>query len=238
MRAFSVWGIVTLGLWLGASTPGAAQSAGSEILPPGQTPSWDDPRDPPRAANGDVVFTRGSGPRRPRVDQTRQDPAGTGFGLLSDRPRIRPTYTETPPVIDGRLDDPIWQTAAMIINFVQQSPLDGVAATEDTEVYALLPHTHLRGKRWEYELVYPDGRREPVLSVPTYDFNWQIYYQFEEPLTVPKGARLEASAWYDNSAANRSNPDPTTDVRWGEQTWEEMHYTAITYRVLSDSNEQ
>ena len=47
-----------------------------------------------------------------------------------------------------------------------------------------------------------------------------------------------ASAWYDNSAANKANPDPTVDVRWGEQTWEEMHYTGITYRVLSESNEQ
>ena len=85
---------------------------------------------------------------------------------------------------------------------------------------------------------YPDGRREPVLSVPAYDFNWQTLYQFEEPLSAPKGARLEAIAWYDNSLANKSNPDPTIDVRWGEQTWEEMQYTAITYRVKDESNDQ
>ena len=103
--------------------------------------------------------------------------------------------------------------------------------TEDAEIFALFPHTHVRGKRWEYRLTYPDGRSEPVLSVPNYDFDWQTYYVLEEPLVVPKGAKLEASAWYDNSAANRSNPDPTVAVRWGEQTWEEMQYTGIYYTV-------
>ena len=103
--------------------------------------------------------------------------------------------------------------------------------TEDAKIFALLPHTHLRGKRWEYRLNYPDGRSERVLSVPEYDFDWQTYYVLEEPLFVPKGSTLEASAWYDNSAANRSNPDPTVAVGWGEQTWEEMQYTGIYYSV-------
>jgi hypothetical protein len=103
--------------------------------------------------------------------------------------------------------------------------------TEDTLIYALFPHTHLRGKSWEYRLVYPDGRAEVVLSVPTYDFNWQTYYVFTKPLTAPKGARLEATAHYDNSTANPWNPDPNAEVRWGEQTWQEMQYSGITYSV-------
>ncbi|MGE3510142.1 MAG: thiol-disulfide isomerase [Vicinamibacterales bacterium] len=102
---------------------------------------------------------------------------------------------------------------------------------ENARILALFPHTHLRGRSWEYRLVYPDGRSEVVLSVPHYDFNWQTYYQFAKPLRVPKGARLEASARYDNSAANRSNPDPKIEVRWGEQTWEEMQYSGITFVV-------
>ncbi|HEY6392404.1 MAG TPA: thiol-disulfide isomerase [Bryobacteraceae bacterium] len=103
--------------------------------------------------------------------------------------------------------------------------------TEDSHIWALFPHTHLRGKSWEYRLVYPDGRAETVLAVPKYDFNWQTYYFFATPLAVPKGARLEATAHYDNSAGNASNPDPKADVRWGEQTWQEMQYTGITYSV-------
>lgn len=103
--------------------------------------------------------------------------------------------------------------------------------TEDTHLYAIFPHTHLRGKSWSYQLVYPDGRKEEVLSVPHYDFNWQTYYTFAKPLAVPKGARLEAVAHYDNSVNNTSNPDPTVAVHWGEQTWQEMQYTGLTFTV-------
>ena len=102
---------------------------------------------------------------------------------------------------------------------------------DDSHIWALFPHTHLRGKSWEYRLVYPDGRVEVVLSVPTYNFNWQTYYVFTKPLAVPKGSRLEATAHYDNSAANRWNPDPKVTVRWGPQTWEEMQYSGLTYSI-------
>jgi hypothetical protein len=103
--------------------------------------------------------------------------------------------------------------------------------TEDAHITALFPHTHLRGKSWEYRLTYPDGREEVVLSVPHYDFNWQTYYQYAKPLAVPKGTRLVAIAHYDNSANNKSNPNPNSEVRWGDQTWEEMQYSGITYTV-------
>ena len=103
--------------------------------------------------------------------------------------------------------------------------------SEDTHITALFPHTHLRGKSWEYRLVYPDGQSRVVLSVPKYDFNWQTYYVFTTPLVALKGSRLEATAHYDNSVNNKWNPDPKIDVRWGEQTWEEMQYSGITYYV-------
>jgi hypothetical protein len=102
-----------------------------------------------------------------------------------------------------------------------------VTFAEDVKMWGLFPHTHVRGKRWHYEAVYPDGRREVILSVPRYDFNWQTYYEFETPKIMPKGTRLVATAWYDNSAKNPDNPDPKSDVRWGEQTWEEMQYTGL-----------
>src|SRR6188768_1439772 len=103
--------------------------------------------------------------------------------------------------------------------------------TEDAHIVALFPHTHLRGKSWEYRLTYPDGREEVVLSVPRYDFNWQTYYEYAKPIAVPKGARLLAIAHYDNSANNKANPNPGVEVRWGDQTWEEMQYSGITYTV-------
>ena len=102
---------------------------------------------------------------------------------------------------------------------------------QDATVWGVFPHTHLRGKRWEYQLMLPGGELKPLFAVPRYDFNWQTYYMFKEPLQVPRGARLVSTAWYDNSAANRSNPDPKVDVKWGDQTWEEMQYTGILYSV-------
>jgi Copper type II ascorbate-dependent monooxygenase, C-terminal domain len=103
--------------------------------------------------------------------------------------------------------------------------------TEDSHITSLIPHTHLRGKSWEYRLIYPDGHSQVVLDVPHYDFNWQTWYTFAKPLAVPKGSRLEATAHYDNSVNNPSNPDPKVDVHWGDQTWNEMQFTGITYYV-------
>jgi hypothetical protein len=102
-----------------------------------------------------------------------------------------------------------------------------VTFLQDATLRGLFPHTHVRGRRWNYTLELPDGTKKPLLSVPKYDFNWQTYYMFREPMLIPKGSRIVATAWYDNSAANKSNPDPTITVKWGDQTWEEMQYTGI-----------
>src|SRR4029077_10082012 len=83
--------------------------------------------------------------------------------------------------------------------------------TQDAHIMALFPHTHLRGKSWEYRLTYPDGRGEGGLSVPRYDFNWQTYYEYTKPIAVPKGATLVAIAHYDNSPNNKANPNPAVD---------------------------
>ena len=99
----------------------------------------------------------------------------------------------------------------------------------DVTLWSAIPHTHVRGKRWEVVATYPDGRSEMILNVPKYDFNWQTDYIFKTPLTLPKGTKLKTSAWYDNSTANKSNPDPTKDVYWGDQTFEEMQFTAFTF---------
>lgn len=84
------------------------------------------------------------------------------------------------------------------------------------------PHMHLRGKAFRYELETPDGERTVLLDVPAYDFNWQSMYQLAEPLTIPPGSTLYATAWFDNSEGNPANPDPKATVTFGEQTWDEM----------------
>jgi len=108
-----------------------------------------------------------------------------------------------------------------------------VGASVPIRIWGLMPHTHLRGTRWQYKLEKPDGTSEVILDVPHYDFNWQTYYMFDKPLEVPAGGKLTSTAWYDNSASNRHNPDATMDVMWGDQTWEEMQYTGFLYSVPS-----
>ncbi len=105
--------------------------------------------------------------------------------------------------------------------------------TQPIRIWALLPHTHLRGTRWKYILAKPDGTSDVILDVPRYDFNWQTYYFFTTPLDVPAGAKLTSMAWYDNSASNKSKLDATKDVKWGDQTWEEMQYTGFLFSVNS-----
>jgi hypothetical protein len=88
----------------------------------------------------------------------------------------------------------------------------------------------MRGKKWEVSYL-SRGRSEIILNVPKYDFNWQTDYVFKKPLQMPKGTKIHTTAWYDNSTANKANPDPKKDVYWGDQTWEEMQFTAITFSL-------
>jgi mono/diheme cytochrome c family protein len=108
-----------------------------------------------------------------------------------------------------------------------------ITPTQPVKIWGLLPHTHLRGTRWLYKLDRPDSTSEVILDVPRYDFNWQTFYLFEKPLEIPAGVKLTSMAWYDNSPSNKDNPDPTKDVKWGDQTWEEMQYTGFLYSVPS-----
>jgi len=92
----------------------------------------------------------------------------------------------------------------------------------EAKVSALLPHMHLRGKDFEYRVIYPTGETQTILRVPHYDFGWQLWYQPVSDILLPKGAKIAATAHFDNSPNNRNNPDPTKAVKWGDQSWEEM----------------
>jgi len=103
--------------------------------------------------------------------------------------------------------------------------------TDDVTIYGVWPHMHLRGKDMAYIVSYPDGTEETILNVPNYDFNWQMEYDFVEPLKVPAGSTLKTIAHYDNSVNNRYNPGPDQDVQWGEQSWDEMFVLFTKYSV-------
>jgi hypothetical protein len=92
----------------------------------------------------------------------------------------------------------------------------------ETILYALIPHMHTRGSWMKYEALYPDGKRETLLSVPRYDFNWQMEYRLAEPKRMPGGSWILCSGGFDNSTRNPHNPDAAKRVHWGEQSFDEM----------------
>ncbi|HTG27393.1 MAG TPA: cytochrome c [Methylomirabilota bacterium] len=91
----------------------------------------------------------------------------------------------------------------------------------DAVLLSFFPHMHLRGKRFEYNILHPGGAPETLLRV-NYDFYWQLSYRLLHPLPLNAGTVLQAVAWYDNSKNNPHNPDPDLAVRWGDQTYDEM----------------
>lgn len=90
------------------------------------------------------------------------------------------------------------------------------------ELLSMSPHMHVRGKSFRYSLVYPDGKREVLMDIPQYDFNWQTEYRLTKKKKIPKGTRMFCEAVFDNSTKNLNNPDPNSWVQWGDQTYEEM----------------
>jgi hypothetical protein len=102
---------------------------------------------------------------------------------------------------------------------------------KDVLLTSYMPHMHLRGKDMKYDVVYPDGRRETLLWVPKFSFNWQTMYYLKKPVAIPKGAKLIVTAHFDNSPKNKYNPDATKDIRWGDPTYEEMMIGWMDYYV-------
>jgi hypothetical protein len=97
-----------------------------------------------------------------------------------------------------------------------------VTLHQESTLVSLLPHMHLRGKSFEFRVVYPDGRKEVLLVVPHYSYDWQLSYYLARPLHLPKETIIECTAHFDNSANNPRNPDPGKWVRFGAQSWDEM----------------
>jgi hypothetical protein len=103
-----------------------------------------------------------------------------------------------------------------------------VTLASDTVLLSASPHMHLRGKAMDMRAVYPTGETETLFHVPRYDFRWQLIYNFAAAKTVPRGTRLEITGTYDNSPNNPDNPDPKVEVRWGDQSWDEMLLGVVT----------
>ena len=234
--------------------PAAFRLAGGMEIPPGQSGGGPEPADGPKRPRGQSLFPapqRGGssiggfapGTNRLKFDdgaamliragstiivqmhyttngKPQSDRTKLGLFLAKEAPKVEMRMTS---LVNGKLDIPA--------GAADYSIAAEMTTVNDITVRSLLPHTHLRGKSWEYTAIYPDGRTEVILSVPKYDFNWQTDYVFAQPLKLPKGTKIRAVAHYDNSPANKSNPDPKVNVKWGDQTWEEMMFTSFTYSI-------
>jgi hypothetical protein len=193
-----------------------------------------------------VGFAPGLPPTMLKPGQAKLVKAGTDIVLQmhytangkagSDRSRVGLIFSKEPP------KERIFTSAASNNKFVIPAgdPAHRVDSSiellGDTRLISFMPHMHLRGKDFEYRAVYPTGETQVLLRVPRYDFNWQLYYYPQEPIVLPKGTRIECTAHFDNSPNNAANPDATKEVRWGDQSWEEMMIGWFDVAVAVDQN--
>ncbi len=140
-----------------------------------------------------------------------------GTEMVAEAGRRRPVVPNIPPHTDN------WKIVTMKV------------FPEDTTIFSLSPHAHLRGKSFTYTLVRPDGTEQTLLTVPRYDFNWQTFYELREPMVLPAGSKLVTVGYYDNSVKNRYNPAPDKEVYWAEQSWDEMFIPFFEYGVEAET---
>ncbi|HAJ75561.1 MAG TPA: hypothetical protein DCM64_03810 [Gammaproteobacteria bacterium] len=135
---------------------------------------------------------------------------------VSGRPAVNPNIAIPP----GAKDHPI--SASLELD-------------RDVYLQSVLPHMHFRGKRVKYSARFPDGTEQLLFNNPSYDFNWQLTYHFEDPVFLPAGTTIVVDGGFDNSAQNPFNPDPSINVYGGEQSWEEMFFGFMTWKDADQS---
>jgi mono/diheme cytochrome c family protein len=158
--------------------------------------------------------------------KTATDATQIGYYTL----KTPPEYVKRSTVIsDGALTIPAGESRHKEIAYLE--------FPADAYLYTLYPHAHYRGYHVELKQKTPDGKEKMLISLPKYDFNWQRDYDPVEPILVKAGTKLIATWVYDNSDMNKANPDPTINVTWGEQSWQEMMYFRVNYRWADETRE-
>jgi hypothetical protein len=175
-------------------------------------------------AGSDITFSLHYTPNGTAVT----DHVKVGFTVLQSPPERRYVSLSTTAPTDAKRfaippNEPDWQSPPAEATFLQE-----------VELVFMMPHMHFRGKDMRYTLEYPDGRKQIVLSVPHYDFNWQLGY--DTNIHVPKGTKLVIEAHFDNSVNNKFNPNPNKTVYYGTMTWEEMMFPFFGVVVDKDAD--
>ncbi len=148
---------------------------------------------------------------------------------VKEQMRMGLVFAKTPPLYAVKtlaLADHDLNIAPGAANHVESSER---RAPFDLNITSFMAHMHVRGKAFKYEVTYADGKTETLLDIPHYDFNWQLRYDLKQPKLIPRGSTMKVTAIFDNSPANKANPDPTKLVKWGPQTYDEMMIGYVEY---------
>jgi peroxiredoxin len=182
--------------------------------------------------NSTLVYPDGFGKKFPKGSKVRFQVHYTPNGTATeDRPELGLVFCKEKPkhqVVVAAVANPHMEIPPGADNHPVSAFLP---VPFDVKLIAFLPHMHLRGKAYRYEVTSKGGKKELLLDIPRYDFNWQVRYELAEPRFIPKGSMLWGTGWYDNSAKNPANPDPTKTVKWGKQTYDEMMLGYVEYYI-------
>lgn len=179
-----------------------------------------------------AVYTPGMVPDMWKSNQARLIKAGSDLVLqvhytpsgkdTQDQTKVGLVFAKEPPterIISTQISNSRFLIPAGDANYEVKA---GTRLPANVKILSFFPHMHLRGKDYEYKAIYPTGEESVLLKVPAYNFNWQLAYRPAVELDIPAGTRIEGVAHFDNSANNPANPDPKANVKFGEQSWEEM----------------
>lgn len=147
----------------------------------------------------------------------------------TDQPKLGMVMSPTPPtheVFTGAVSNLFLNIPP---NTADYTSVGKLPVPFDARIIGFMPHMHIRGWAFKYELVPPQGDAVTLLNIPKYDFNWQLAYQYKEPYTVKAGSTIRATAVFNNSKSNPAVPDPERTVHWGDQTRDEMFLGYLEY---------
>ena len=180
--------------------------------------------------NGSHIYPDGFARKIPtgaRVSfQIHYTPSGKA---TKERLRLGLVFAKTPPLYEVKTVAVANPKLAIPPGAAQHLETRAQRVPFDMPVTSFMAHMHVRGKAFKYEVTYPDGKSETLLDIPKYDFNWQLRYDLKQPKLIPRGSTLNITAIYDNSLANKANPDPGKLVKWGPQTVDEMMIGYVEY---------
>ncbi|MDD9889194.1 MAG: redoxin domain-containing protein [Gammaproteobacteria bacterium] len=195
---------------------------------PGDTPDLDPPNTGGLVKAGSVLHLNMHYTPNGR-ETTDHSQLGVWFYPLGEVPEERmsgecacvfPNTWTTIPAQDPNFE----QTASIVIE-------------NDAHIHSYLPHMHFRGKYMRFYADYPDGSSEELINIAKYNYNWQLSYTYEEPKFVPGGTRITAVAAWDNSPQNPANPNPDRNVDWGNESWDEMFFGAVSWKDIDQGGE-